>query len=60
MPAKAAAVRREYQAVKRLYHTVGKKVFGSPKNAPIRKEYAAVKREYHRVGKQLAKITKKR
>lgn len=54
---KVAAKRKEYNAVKRLYQTAGKKARGKPKTSIPYKEYKTVKREYKRIGAQLGKMT---
>jgi hypothetical protein len=63
MPTTKAAKVREARAIyneaDKHYHKVGKKTFGSPKNAPIRREYKEAKRIRNIAGKQLAKLTNK-
>jgi hypothetical protein len=55
-----AAVRREYEQVKRLYHKVGKKAAGKPARSQEQRDYDEVKTEYHRLGKLLGRLTKRK
>ena len=57
---KVAALRREYEQVKRLYHKVGKKAAGKTSRSREKRDYAVVKDEYHRLGRQLGRLTGKR
>jgi hypothetical protein len=61
MPTSKAAKTKEARAVyneaNNLYHKIGKKTMGTPKNAPIRKDYKEAKRIRNIAGKQLAKLT---
>lgn len=60
MPTKAAKVREArttYNEANRLYHAIGKKTFGSPKNSPVRRDYKEAKKIRNLAGKQLAKLT---
>jgi hypothetical protein len=56
--AKVKEVRKEYEAVKRLYKTTGKKAFGKAKSSEAYKDYREVKRAYKKIGGQLGKLTK--
>jgi hypothetical protein len=60
MPTKAAKVkeaRAVYNEANKLYHKVGKKTLGAPKNSPIRRDYREAKKIRNLAGKQLAKLT---
>lgn len=52
-----ASARREYQAIKSLYHNVGKKALGKPTNSKAKRDYRVVKAEYNRIGKKLGRLT---
>ena len=56
----AAALRREYESVKRLYHKVGRAAEGRPARSQSQRDYAVVKAEYHRLGRRLGRLTGKR
>jgi hypothetical protein len=56
-PNQIATTRREYNAVKRTYHKVGKAAFGKPASSTVKKEYAVVKRAYKKIGKELGRLT---
>lgn len=58
--AKVKQARREYNAIKSVYHGLGKKVLGKPARSPIRKDYAIAKSAYHQAGRHLAKLTKRK
>lgn len=58
--AKAATLRREYNAANREYHRTGKKAFGKPANSAAKKEYRAAKRERNLLGSKLGRLTGKR
>lgn len=55
--AREKAVRREYNAVKKLRNQIGKKARGKPKSSPIYKDYKLVNREYKKVGQELGRLT---
>ena len=55
----AAALRREYESVKRLYHRVGNKAAGRPARSREQRDYAVVKAEYNRLGRRLGRLTGK-
>lgn len=55
--AKVREARAVYDEANRLYHKIGKKTMGSPKNAPIRRDYKEAKKIRNLAGKQLAKLT---
>ncbi len=55
--AAAKTVRKDYEAVKRVYKAAGKKAFGKPKSSAAYKDYKTVKAEYKRVGSKLGKLT---
>lgn len=55
--AKVREARAVYNEANSLYHKVGKKTLGSPKNSPIRRDYKEAKRIRNIAGKQLAKLT---
>jgi hypothetical protein len=55
-----AAVRREYEHVKRLYHKVGKKAAGKPASSQEQRDYTTVKTEYHRLGRLLGRLAKRK
>ena len=61
MPSSKAAKVREARAVyneaNKIYHKVGKKTLGSPKNSPVRRDYKEAKKIRNLAGKQLAKLT---
>lgn len=54
-----AALRKEYESVKRLYHKVGKKAAGKPTRSQAQRDYSVVREEYHRLGRRLGRLTKK-
>jgi hypothetical protein len=54
---KIAQVRRDYNAVKRSYHALGKAALGARKGSKVQKEYASAKRAYKTVGRMLGKLT---
>lgn len=55
--AKVKEARAEYTAVKKLYHSLGKKAAGKPKSSTVQKDYREVKREYQSAGRALGKLT---
>ena len=56
----AAALRREYESVKRLYHRAGRAAAGKPARSRAQRDYAVVRAEYHRLGRLLGRLTGKR
>jgi hypothetical protein len=59
MPKKSstAALRKDYNEAKRVYHSLGRKAMGKSDSSPVKKDYKTAKAVYKKIGKQLGKAT---
>lgn len=49
--------RRQYQALKRAYKTIGRKALGKPSGSKVQRDYRVVRTALRKVGSRLGRLT---